>query len=255
MKICVCVKAVPDANKITFDAKKGTLKRTGKEMTINPCDAVAVEAGIRFARENNGTLSAVSMGPTDAGLRTALAMGAEEAYLLSSGNFAGADVPATAYTLSCFFKKHSEFDVIFCGKHSADGDTGQTGAMLAEYLKIPHVCGVREILSMKEGKLRVIQNLGDEELLVEIKMPCLLVVQNSFCIPGTPTLRGTLKAKQREIVIEDENSLNGLELSRCGLSGSATRVVRMLVPKNTRETQKIKLHETDKLRKILRGWG
>ena len=162
-------------------------------------------------------------------------------------------MPATAYTLSCFFEKYADYDVIFCGKHSADGDTGQTGAMLAEYLGIPHVCGVSRILQAEDGRLKVVQQLEDREMLVEMKTPCLVVIKNDFCIPQPPTLRGVLRAKRKQIVTENEESLKAVEVSRCGLKGSATRVVRMFVMLNTRKAQKIDLSETGKLKEILKG--
>lgn len=253
MRVCVCVKAVPGSDTVAFDKEKGTLRRIGKEMVLNPCDAVAVEAGARFVRKYGGSLSAVSMGPSDTGLRTALAMGAEDAFLLCSRHFAGADVSATAYTLSSFFKKHSHYNVILCGRNSADGDTGQTGAMLAEFLGIPHVCGVSRILRAENGILEVLQRLDDQEIIAEIRTPCLLIIQNDFCIPGTPTLRGVLKAKKKEIVSENEESLDGIDITRCGLRGSATRVVRMFVPPKTREAQEITLNDTEKIKSILKG--
>lgn len=179
-------------------------------------------------------------------------MGVHEAYLLRSGHFAGADVLATAYTLSCFFKKHTDFDVIFCGKHSADGDTGQTGAMLAEFLGIPHVCGVSKILGVEDDTIKAVQQLDDGELFVEVKTPCLMIIQNDFCIPGPLTLRGILKAKRQPVAVEDEVSLSTLDVDCCGAKGSATRVIHMFVPPNTRVTQNINLRETDKIKAILK---
>lgn len=251
MNICVCVKAVPDSDTVAFDTEKGTLKRTGKGMIANPCDVVAVEAGARLIQANGGSLSVVSMGPSEAGLRTAMAMGAVKAYLLKSNRFAGADVPATAYTLSSFFKKYQGFGVIFCGRHSADGDTGQTGAMLAEQLGIPHACGVTKIIKVENGTLEAVQRLDDQEIVVTMKMPCLVVIRNDFCIPGPPTLQGVLRARRQEIIVEDEGTLESLDIGRCGLQGSATRVVRMFVPPNERKTQQIMLDETGRLRTIL----
>ena len=251
MRVWVCVKAVPDSESVAFDTEKGTLRRTGKGMTANPCDMVAVEAGIRFIREYGGGLAAVSMGPSDAGLKSALAMGAGQAYLLRSNRFAGADVPATAYTLSSFFQKYSDFDVILCGKHSADGDTGQTGAMLAEYLGIPYAGGVTKIQKSQNNKLEVMQRLDDQEIILEMEMPCLLVIRNDFCIPGAPTLQGVLRARHQEIRIENEETLDSLNVEFCGSKGSATRVVRIYVPDDSRITKQIMLEETGRLRTIL----
>lgn len=252
MKVWVCVKTVPDDDSVDFDTQKGTLRRTGKGMVANPCDMVAAEAGIEFIREYGGCLSAVSMGPSDAGLKSVLAMGVEKAYLLRSNWFAGADVPATAYTLSTFFQKYSDFDVILCGKHSADGDTGQTGAMLAEILGIPYAGGVIRIIQKTEdNKLEVMQRLDDQEIILEIETPCLLVIRNDFCIPSTPTLQGILRARRQEIEIESEETLESLNIELCGAKGSATKVVRIYVPDDSRKAKQILLEETGRLRSIL----
>lgn len=231
MNLFVCVKSVPDSQTITFDQETGTLRREGSVSVINPYDLVAVETALQCMEHYGGILKAVSMGPSSAqsGLRTALAMGAQEAYLLQSRRFAGADVPATAYTLAGFFRSFSPFDLIICGKHSTDGDTGQTGAMIAEFLHLPHVSMVQKIIYSDKTSICVQQRLDNMEQEVLVKLPCLLTVENNISVPRSPTLAGILRAKKAEIHLVDENHLTYLDPSRCGFSGSATRVQKVTV--------------------------
>lgn len=236
---------------MAFDEKNGTLKRTGRDMTANPCDVVAVEAALRFAKATKAKVTAVSMGPSDAGLRTALSMGVDEAYLLKAPCFAGADVPATAYTLAAFLKEQPQVDVIFCGKHSADGDTGQTGAMLAERMGIPHVCGVSHMERGKEGEIDVVQHLEDREVFLRVNAPCLLILRGDICIPKNPTLQGILRARKQKIFLEDGQSIRGLDRRRCGLKGSATKVISLFVPQRTRKTKKLMRENIWELKPLL----
>lgn len=251
----VCVKSVPASDTVAFDTKNGTLKRTGRDMEANPCDVVAVEAALQLAQKQGGSSAAVSMGPADTGLRTALAMGIDRGYLLQSNGFAGADVPATAYTLAAFFKQQARVDVIFCGKHSADGDTGQTGAMLAEQLGIAHACSVSKIEEKKNGMLELVQRLEDREIILQVKPPCLIIVRNDFCIPRNPTLQGILHARKQEIHVEDEQSIADIDLGCCGLKGSATKVKRLFVPPNERKTKRVTRENILELRPYLEELG
>ncbi|MGD9559308.1 MAG: hypothetical protein AB7V55_01710 [Oscillospiraceae bacterium] len=240
LALCACVKAVPDSDAITFDAATGRLRRDGAAAVINPYDLVALEVGLQCLAKAPGTLHAVSMGPSSAtaALKTALAMGAEKAHLLSSPAFSGADVLATAYALSAFFAVHPA-DVILCGSHSADGDTGQTGAMLAETLGIAHAAGASEILEVLPDGLRVRQQLDGFGQVVYLPFPCLLVVRADSCYPRVPTLGDTLRARRQPIVTQDEHTLPGLDVARCGAKGSATRVAQVSVVQRTRAGRRL----------------
>ena len=128
MKILVFVKQVPDTDDVKLD-ERGNLKRDGVASMINPLDANAVEAAIQLKEKYGATVVAISMGPPQAEdvLKKALALGCDEAYLLSDRAFGGADTLATAYTLAKGAEKIGDYDLLLFGRHAVDGDTAQTG--------------------------------------------------------------------------------------------------------------------------------
>ena len=112
MKILVFVKQVPDTDDVKLDPKTGNLKREGVQSMINPLDANAIEAAVQLKEKYGGTVAAISMGPPQAEdmLKKALALGCDEAYLLSDRAFGGADTLATAYTLAKAAEKIGDYD-------------------------------------------------------------------------------------------------------------------------------------------------
>jgi len=135
MRIIVCVKQVPDVTEVKIDPKTNTLVREGVPSIMNPYDLHAVEAALQIKEKTSGKVTAITMGPPQAEevLREAIAMGVDDAVLLTDRRFAGADTWATSYTLSQAAKKIG-FDLIICGKQAIDGDTAQVGSRkLAEF--------------------------------------------------------------------------------------------------------------------------
>lgn len=128
MKILVFVKQVPDTDDVKLDPKTGNLKREGVASMINPLDANALEAAVQLKEKYGATVVAISMGPPQAEdvLKKALALGCDEACLLSDRAFGGADTLATAYTLSKAAEKIGDYDLLLFGRHAVDGDTAQT---------------------------------------------------------------------------------------------------------------------------------
>ena len=141
MKILVFVKQVPDTDDVKLDPKTGNLKREGVQSMINPLDANAIEAAVQLKEKYGGTVAAISMGPPQAEdmLKKALALGCDEAYLLSDRAFGGADTLATAYTLAKAAEKIGDYDLLLFGRHAVDGDTAQTGPATAAYLNVPQI--------------------------------------------------------------------------------------------------------------------
>ena len=138
MNIIVCIKQVPDTTEVKINPETGTLIREGVPSIINPFDTYAIEEGLRLKEQFGGKVKVISMGPPQAieALKEAVAMGADEAVLLSDQAFAGSDTWATAYTLSHALKALGGFDIILCGKQAMDGDTGQVGPGIARQLDI-----------------------------------------------------------------------------------------------------------------------
>ena len=144
MNIVVCVKPAPDPKRwdsIQLDPVTKALRREGIPGVLGPLDKRALEEGLRIKEEHGGKVVTMAMAPPAArdNLVEALAMGADEAYLLSDRAFAGSDTWATSLVLSRGVQKLGGFDLVICGEWSLDGSTGQVGAQLAEFLGIPNV--------------------------------------------------------------------------------------------------------------------
>ena len=147
MNIIVCIKQVPDTNEVKLDPVKGTLIRDGVPIIIDPDEKALLEAALQLKEQTGATIKVVSMGPpqADAALREALAMGADEAYLISDRAFGGADTLATSYTVATGIKKVGDYDLIIAGRQAIDGDTAQVGPQIAEWLGIPNVSYAEEM--------------------------------------------------------------------------------------------------------------
>lgn len=234
MNIIVSIKQVPDTTEVRIDPKTNTLIREGVPSIINPFDENAIEEGIKLREKFGGKVTVISMGPpqVENALRDAVAMGADEAILLSDRKFAGADTLATAYALSNAIAKISEYDIIMCGKQAIDGDTGQVGPGIAENLNLPQVANVGEIVEISEDlkNMKVKRALEDGYEILELPLPAMITVLKEINEPRLPSLRGKMMAKKKEIPIWSAADI-GCDEKRIGLDGSPTQVVKIFSPK------------------------
>jgi len=198
MDAIVLVKIVPDIERVRFDIEKGTVDRSSAENEINPFDLNALEAALQMKERLGGSITTLSMGPQNAeGIyKDVFARGAQRAILLSDRRFAGADTLATSYTLSSAIRRLEHFDLILCGEKTTDGDTGQVGNEVAEFLDIPSLYYVSK-LEVKDGRIFATSELEDERSVYEIKSPALLSVTKDINVPRLPTLREKLDARKR----------------------------------------------------------
>jgi len=241
MRIVVCIKQVPDTAEVRINPETNTLIRDGVPTIINPYDMHALEAGLQIREQAGGKVTVITMGPPQAetALREAIAMGADEAVLLTDRAFAGSDTWATAYTLTKAVTKIGA-DIVLCGKQAIDGDTAQVGPEMAEFMNIPHISYIRKIVGVDPGKLVVQRLMDDGYDVIESALPVLLTVVKELNVPRMPSLKGKMAAKKAEIqkmtaadLQADENDL--------GLKGSPTQVKNIFAP------------EAKKDRKILEG--
>jgi electron transfer flavoprotein beta subunit len=228
--IAVCVKQVPDTAEVRINPETGTLIREGVPSIINPYDTHAIEAAVGIKEQVGGKVTVVSMGPPQAesALREAIAVGADEAVLLSDRAFAGSDTWATSYALKMAMVKLKP-DVIICGKQAIDGDTAQVGPEMAEMLGIPHVAYVRAIEEVGEDRIRVQRLMDDGYDIVECSLPALITVVKELNEPRLPSLRGKMAAKKAEITKWTAADIGANEES-LGLTGSPTQVKRIFAP-------------------------
>ena len=228
MKIVVCIKQVPDTVEVKIDPKTGTLVRDGVPSIINHDDKTGIEAALTIREQVGGTVTVVSMGPpqADVALREALAMGCDEAILVSGREFGGSDTYATSGILAAALKQ-LDYDLIITGRQAIDGDTAQVGPQIAEKLHLPQVSYVEEIVEAAEDQVVVKRQFEDGYHIVKVKTPCLLTAIAELAEPRYMSVGGVFDAYQKEIKIFDFNLLkDDLELDMIGLKGSPTNVYK-----------------------------
>jgi len=241
MKILVCVKQVPGSNNVEVDPVTGVLKRSGIASKINPYDLYAIETALSLTERFGGTVETLTMGPPQAKavIQETVCMGAQSGTVLTDRKFAGADVLATAYTLSQGVRKCGDYDLILCGKQTTDGDTAQVGAELSEYLGIPNISNVLSVDDYQDGKLLLTASLDDQIVTLETALPCLISVDGDINTPRLPSykIRKTLTDDSVKFLtfadFEDQNA------DHYGLSGSATQVERIFPPEKLSQKQTV----------------
>ena len=247
MKIVVCIKQVPDTVEVKIDPKTGTLIRDGVPSIINHDDKTGIEAALQLKEQLGGTVTVVSMGPpqADVALREALAMGCDDAYLVSAREFGGSDTYATSGIIAAALK-HIGYDLIITGRQAIDGDTAQVGPQVAEKLGLTQITYAEEILEVGDGKIKVKRHIDGGVETVEGPLPIVITVNGSAapCRPRNAKL--VQKYKHAKTVTEKQQGnldytdlydkrdylnltewsvadVNG-DLAQCGLSGSPTKV-------------------------------
>ena len=226
MKIVACIKQVPDTTEVKLDPVKNTLIRDGVPSIINPDDKAGLELALQIKESVPGsTLTVVSMGPPQAevALREALAMGADDAVLVTDRAFGGADTWATSSTIAGALR-NIDYDIIIAGRQAIDGDTAQVGPQIAEHLGIPQVSYCEE-LKVEGDKFIVRRQFEDRYHIVEIKPPCLITTLSEERDPRYMTVGGIFDAYQKEMKVWGLKDIEDkLDLSNIGLKGSPTNV-------------------------------
>ena len=240
MNIVVCIKQVPDTNKVEVDPVTGVLKRNGVDSKMNPYDLYAIECAMRLKEATDGKVTVLSMGPpqAEAVIREAYSLGADDGILLTDRAFAGADVLATSRALSEGIRLAGEFDLVLCGKQSTDGDTAQVGPEISEWLSLPSVTNVTEIISHDSETITVRRELPTASETLRLRFPCLLSVDKDIFIPRLPSYLKKKATKDRPVRYVSLKDLPDADPSHYGLNGSPTQVQRIFPPavNDSRET-------------------
>jgi len=231
MEIVVCIKQVPDTTEVKIDPVTNTLIRQGVPSIVNPFDKNALEAALQLKAQYGATVTVLSMGPPQAkeALKECLAMGADNAILMSDRAFGGSDTLATSNTLAAGIKKIGNVDIIICGKQAIDGDTAQVGPEMAEHLDLTQVTYVAKIESIDGNIIRVQREHEEGYEVIDAQMPVLLTVVKSINEPRTPTVKGVMKANRKEITTWTVDDIV-VKASAIGLKGSPTQVRKIFTP-------------------------
>ena len=259
MNIVVCIKQVPGTTQVKINPETGTLIRDGVEAIVNPFDEYAIEEALSIKDKIGATVKIITMGPPQAesALRSAIAMGADEAFLVSDRMFAGSDTWATSYTVAKGIQALGKVDLIICGKQAVDGDTAQVGPGVAEALDIPFVAWVRKVEEISATKIRVERAMEDGYEVVEMALPALITVVKEINTPRMASLRGKMRAKKEVIKTLSGADLNA-DPNKCGLKGSPTQVLRSFVPQRKTSGEKVSGEAADmviKLKKTIMDLG
>ncbi len=236
MKVIVCVKQVPDTSGKVAVNPDGTLNRASMATIINPDDKNAVEAALTLKDNTGCKVVVVTMGPPPAEgmLRELLAMGADEAVLVSGREFGGSDTFATSQILAAAVKKIGvdDDDIVMCGRQAIDGDTAQVGPQIAEKLGIPQITYVAD-LKVEGTKVTCKRMLEDGYMTIETQTPCLLTAIKELNTPRYMTVGGIFDCYNKPLAVYDYEALKDdplIEVDTIGLKGSPTNIYASFTP-------------------------
>ncbi|KUO96244.1 electron transfer flavoprotein subunit beta/FixA family protein [Ferroacidibacillus organovorans] len=238
MHIVVCIKQVPDSREIRIDPVTNTLVRQGVPAIVNFYDLHGLEEALRLKDEMGARVTVVSMGPPSAekALKQCIAMGADEAVLVSDRGFAGADTLATSYVVALTIKKVAQemepVDMVFCGKQTLDGDTGQVGPGVACRLDYDQLTYVEKVLDVDPvaRTVTVHRHLEDGVEVVRTKLPVLMTALTNLNKPRRASLPGVLRAAKYKPIVWTTNDFPDIDRAKIGLRGSPTIVSKTWVP-------------------------
>jgi electron transfer flavoprotein beta subunit len=256
LKIIVPIKQVPESSNVKMDPVTGTVIRAGVETVVNPLDLYALEAALRLKEQYGGTVTAVSMGPPQAVrvLKEAVAMGCDDAALVSDNKFGGSDTHATSYVLAEAIRtigaQAGGFDIIVCGERATDGDTAQVGPGIAAWLDLPLATYTARINGAENGRIVVERMVEEGYQILSVPLPCLITVVKEIAVPRLPTLNGKIRSMESRYPVYSTETMN-LNTEYLGLKGSPTRVVKISTPKITRSGTLLRVTDEVSLNKAV----
>lgn len=238
LHIVVCIKQVPDSREIRIDPKTNTLIRQGVPSIVNFYDLHGLEEALRIKDQLGARVTVVTMGPPPAekSLKECISLGADEAVLVTDRGFAGADTLATSYVLAKTIRKVEQewgpVDIVFCGKQTLDGDTGQVGPGIACRLDLEQLTYVGKVRKVEPESRRVTveRHLEDGVEVVETSMPVLITALKELNKVRRASLPGMIRAARYKPVVWTTADFPDLDRKQIGLKGSPTIVGKTWVP-------------------------
>ena len=236
MKIIVSIKQVPDTSGKVAVNPDGTLNRASMQTITNPDDMNALEAALKIKDATGCKVVVVTMGPPPAAgmLREALAMGADEAVLVSAREFGGSDTYATSQILAAAINKIGveADDIVMCGRQAIDGDTAQVGPQIAEKLHLPQVSYVAEI-AVENKAVTVKRLLEDGYMAIKVQTPCLLTCVKELNDARYMSVGGIMECYNKPLEIYNYETLKDdplIDVDTIGLKGSPTNIFKSFTP-------------------------
>lgn len=248
MNIVVCLKQTFDTEaKIVLDSS-GKIDANGVNLVMNPYDEFAVEEALKLKEKFGGEVTLVSMGSERAqeSLRTALAMGCDQAVLVCDPSIESPDEWVTAEILSNAISQ-IPYDIILAGRIAVDDGSSQVAIRLADALNIPSVSSILK-LEVEGNKASVTREIDGGTELIEVDLPVVLTAQKGLNIPRYPSMMGIMKAKKKEIKIL---TLADLEVSAADIPRKMT-VIKYSLPSPRKGGVKVSGEAADACKELAR---
>jgi len=230
MNITVLIKQVPEIALIKVDEAANKVVLPQGPGVVNPHDEFAVEEGLRLKEKTGGKCVVMTVGTerAESALRNCLALGVDDAYLLTDDLFTGSDPQATGRILAAGLKKMGDCDLVLAGKQAIDSDSAQVPAAVAAHLNLPQVMFVKKFESIGDDKATVFRITEDGYDAVEVNLPAVISVVKEINEPRLPSLKGKMAAKKKVITRWSAADL-GLDGSGIG-NNSKTKIVKVSPP-------------------------
>ena len=208
-RIVVLLKDVVDLDELRFDSSTRRPLTEGVKRVISEVDKRALEAAIRLKEKHGGEVVALSLGSSETKtvMLEALAMGADQAYIIDDEALRDLDTLGTSKVLAAAIGKLGGFDLILCGEMSLDTLSAQVGPRLAELLGLPMVAYAKELEPMDGGRMRVVRDLEDVDEVVEVELPAVVSVVREINEPRIPTLMSIMRARRKPTTVWDAGAI------------------------------------------------
>ena len=243
MNIIALIKQVPDTAQLSSTVDGLKLMGAGGPRIVNPWDEYALETAIQLKEAHGGKVTAVCMGKPEAAeaLKTGLAMGADEAILISDPALENSDSLVTARVLVAAINKMEDYDLVIAGRSAIDGNTAATAVQVAALLDIPQISYVAKLKAVDPAAktITAVRLLEGGRETVSSKLPAVITVVREINEPRYPSIIGIRKAAKATIPTWSIADL-GFEAGQVGPTGSQVRWEVSLPP--TREA-KVKIIE------------
>lgn len=244
MKIIVCIK--PVNAQLVFD-------KSAKRFSINPYDYFALKQASKIKKSTNCTITGLIMGIADNRIGIeAEVLGCDQTIFLSDNKFAGADTLATSYVLAQAIKKIGDFDYLFFGNHSVDGETGHVGISVAERLNLPFLSRVEHIEKEEQILFSCIKQKENIRELIQVNGKAAIIFHDFIVEEPKLNIMQLRNVNNRSNTIWDHRVILA-NLNRCGTYGSKTKVLSAtsLYQSYKREQRVISGSDDDKADEII----
>jgi electron transfer flavoprotein alpha/beta subunit len=235
MNVVVCMKQVIDLEQIRIKPDSRQPVVEGLPVLFGDFEKCALEEAVRIKEKHGGKVVAVAAGSAKLKdtIKEALAIGADEAVILTDAAFQDSDAMGSARLLAKAIGKIGEYDLILLGDGSADNYSGEVPPRLAELLGLPQVAAVREI-EVLDGRVRAVRDLEDALEVVEVGLPAVLAVTSELNTPRLPPLSAILKAGRKPLHVWGPGDV-GVTGEEVGAAAAVVEVLSNLAPVQDRK--------------------